>query len=73
MKNSQIIRTIARKLFPFIFLFGFYLTLHGHLSPGGGFQGGVVIGTGVILLGLAYGVRETEKRFKENYLGILEK
>jgi multicomponent Na+:H+ antiporter subunit B len=73
LDNSKILRTIAQKLFPFILMFGFYLTLHGHLSPGGGFQGGVVIGTAIILLALSYGVDETEKRFKENNLSILEK
>jgi len=41
MGSSKIIKTIAQKLFPFIVLFGFYLISHGHLSPGGGFQGGV--------------------------------
>jgi len=65
LKNSKIIKTLAQKLLPFIFLFGFYLTLHGHLSPGGGFQGGVVIATAIILLTLSYGIKETENRFKE--------
>jgi multicomponent Na+:H+ antiporter subunit B len=73
LDNSKILRTIAQKLFPFILMFGFYLTLHGHLSPGGGFQGGVVIGTAIILLALSYGVDETEKRFRENILSMLEK
>lgn len=73
MKNSKIIRTLTQKLFPFILLFGLYLTLHGHLTPGGGFQGGVVMGTAVILLSLSYGIKETGKRFKEKYLAILEK
>ena len=73
MKNSRIIKTLVQKLFPFILLFGFYLTLHGHLSPGGGFQGGVVIGTAIILLALSYGIRETENRFKYSYLSVMEK
>lgn len=73
MDNSKIIKTLAQKLFPHILLFGFYLTLHGHLSPGGGFQGGVVIGTAIILLALSYGINETEKRFREKHLSIMEK
>ncbi len=73
MKNSRIIRTLAQKLLPFIFLFGFYLTFHGHLSPGGGFQGGVVIATAIILLTLSYGIKETENRFKEKHLSVMEK
>ncbi len=73
MKNSKLVRTLVQKLFPFVLLFGFYLTLHGHLSPGGGFQGGVVIGTAIILLVLSYGIKETENRFKYRYLSVMEK
>jgi len=72
LKNSSIIKTISQKLFPFIMLFGVYLILHGHLSPGGGFQGGVVLGTAVILLSLSYGIEETERKIKIKYLSILE-
>lgn len=54
-------------------LFGIYLTLHGHLSPGGGFQGGVVIGTAIIFLALSYGIKEIGNRFKYHSLSILEK
>jgi len=73
MKSSKIIRTIAQKLFPFIMLFGFYLISHGHLSPGGGFQGGVVLGTAIILLVLSHGIEQTEKIFKSRWLNMLEK
>ena len=37
----------------FIFLFGTYMVLHAHLTPGGGFQGGVIIASAVILIYLA--------------------
>jgi len=73
MGSSKIIKTIAQKLFPFIVLFGFYLISHGHLSPGGGFQGGVVLGTAIILLALSYGIEQTEKKFKSRWLIMLEK
>ena len=73
MGNSKIIRTIAQKLFPFIVLFGFYLISHGHLSPGGGFQGGVVLGTAIILLALSHSIEQTEKKFKSRWLNMLEK
>lgn len=53
MRKTDILDVAARKLAPFMFLFGFYLVSYGHLSPGGGFQGGVVIASGVILLALA--------------------
>jgi len=54
MSMSKIIRVTADLLFPFIVIFGFYIVLHGHLTPGGGFQGGAVIATGFILLFAAH-------------------
>ena len=50
---SIIVRTGSRLLFPLIILFGIYVFLHGHLTPGGGFQGGAVIASGFLLLYLA--------------------
>lgn len=73
MGSSKIIKTIAQKLFPFIVLFGFYLISHGHLSPGGGFQGGVVLGTAIILLALSHCIEQTEKKFRSRWLNMLEK
>ena len=40
-------------VFPLILLFGAYIFIHGHLTPGGGFPGGTVIALGVLLLMLA--------------------
>ena len=42
-------------LLPFIFLFGIYVVLNGHLSPGGGFSGGAILGGGLILLSSIFG------------------
>ena len=39
-----------------IILYGIYVILNGHLSPGGGFSGGSIIGAGLILYAAAYGV-----------------
>lgn len=50
MNRTGILQVISRKLAPFVLLFGFYLVSFGHVTPGGGFQGGVVIASGVILL-----------------------
>jgi multicomponent Na+:H+ antiporter subunit B len=38
-----ILRTAADLLFPFLILVGIYIILHGHLTPGGGFQGGAIL------------------------------
>ena len=69
-RRSSIVRTLTRKLFPFILLYGCYLISHGHLSPGGGFQGGVILGSAIVLLGLVDGVHNAEKRFHENVLSL---
>ena len=63
MKKTDIIDVVARKLSPFVFLFGFYLVAFGHLTPGGGFQGGVVIASAVILLALGRDPQAALKAF----------
>ncbi len=55
-----------------MFLFGFYLLAYGHLSPGGGFQGGVVIASGVILLSVSRGVESAEALFSSSALSLAE-
>ncbi|MCD4819810.1 MAG: Na(+)/H(+) antiporter subunit B [Candidatus Cloacimonetes bacterium] len=52
-KSSEILSSGTSFLVPIIFLFGVYIFTHGHLTPGGGFQGGVVIASGVLLLMLS--------------------
>jgi len=51
---SRIVMTGSRLLFPAIILLGAYIFIHGHLTPGGGFQGGVIIATGFLLMLMAY-------------------
>lgn len=51
---SSIVTSGSKLLFPAIILLGAYVFIHGHLSPGGGFQGGVIIATGFLLMLLSY-------------------
>ena len=51
--GSELLKSGSRLLFPLLLLFGVYIFINGHLSPGGGFQGGVVIASAVVLLLLA--------------------
>lgn len=51
---SELVRNGADVVLPLIFLFGAYVILNGHLSAGGGFQGGAVVSSGVMLFILAY-------------------
>jgi multicomponent Na+:H+ antiporter subunit B len=46
---SEILRTASAFLAPILLLFGVYIFVHGHLTPGGGFQGGVIIAASVVL------------------------
>jgi multicomponent Na+:H+ antiporter subunit B len=69
-QESVIIRTISRLLIPFIQLFGLYVIMHGHTSPGGGFQGGVILGSSFILLAIAYGFDHIQKRFPDGVLMV---
>ncbi len=50
---SELLRTAAGILIPLIFMFGAYIFINGHLTPGGGFQGGAVIASGAMLAMLA--------------------
>ncbi|UCD28574.1 MAG: hypothetical protein JSV03_16075 [Planctomycetota bacterium] len=56
---SLIVKTITRLVTSFIMLFGIYIVLYGHVSPGGGFAGGVILAAGLILLLLAFGKERT--------------
>lgn len=62
-KSDKILQTAATVLVPFIILFGIYVILNGHLSPGGGFSGGAIIGAGLILYLNAFGFEKTERFF----------
>jgi len=59
--TSRIILTVTRVLFPFILLFGIYIIIFGHLSPGGGFQGGVILATAIMLVIVVYGHRRFQR------------
>ncbi len=52
---SIIVKTITRLVIGFITIFGVYIVVYGHLTPGGGFAGGVMLACGFILLTLAFG------------------
>jgi len=52
---SLIVKNITNIVIGFIFIYGVYIILHGHLTPGGGFAGGVIIAGAFILRFLAFG------------------
>ena len=66
-----IIKTVCRFLIPFIQLFGLYVIAHGHHSPGGGFQGGVILGASIILLAISQDLRTSVRRMREKLDALL--
>lgn len=56
----------ARLVTPVLQVFALYVVAHGHLSPGGGFQGGVMLGASFILIALTHGLPEALRRLPEN-------
>lgn len=62
-EQPVIIRMIVLILIPFIFVFGIYVVFNGHLSPGGGFSGGAILGAGLSLYAAAFGAKTVRKFF----------
>lgn len=69
-KNDAILQGVAFVLVPIIFIFGIYVIVNGHLSPGGGFSGGATIGAGLILYLSAFGFKKTQRFFDEKVYKI---
>ena len=66
-----IIKTASRLVVPFIQLFALYVIAHGHYSPGGGFQGGVIYGAAIILFALSSDLRSTLEQMGEKTNALL--
>lgn len=64
-RDDSILQKITFVLFPVIMIFGIYVVLNGHLSPGGGFSGGAIMGAGLILYANAFGFEKLNRFFTE--------
>ena len=76
MKNNPvgmtiIVKTITRLTVGMVFLYGIYITLHGHLGPGGGFAGGVIVALSFIQILLAFGKEVALKKLTEKRIILL--
>ena len=69
---SLIVKTITRLTVGLILLYGIYIVLHGHVSPGGGFAGGVIIALSFIHLMLAYGKEVAFKKLSKAWASVFE-
>ena len=70
--KNVIIKCACDKLLPFALVYMAYVVLHGHLSAGGGFQGGVLMVAVVVLIWLGYGYEEASEHVRPNLLHKLE-
>ena len=69
--DSLIIRQASRIMVPFMQIFALYVIAHGHYSPGGGFQGGVILGASVILLCISFDLKFVLRQWTEKRIMIL--
>lgn len=70
--NDIIIKNITRIVIPFAQIYGIFVILNGHVSPGGGFAGGAIIGTSLILYTLVFGREKGRKKFSHKASEIAE-
>jgi multicomponent Na+:H+ antiporter subunit B len=61
--ESVVVDVTTRIMVPLLQVFAIYVILHGHYSPGGGFQGGVILAASIILLRLTLGNEKSYKQF----------
>ncbi len=62
VRTSLIVTTVVRFSLPVVMLFAVYTMLHGEPSPGGGFQGGAIVGASIILFTIVFGLAVSTKR-----------
>lgn len=69
--SDAILQTVSKFLVPVVMIFGIYVILNGHISPGGGFSGGAIIGAGLILYVNAFGFEKTGQFFTEKFYKLV--
>jgi len=69
---SKIVKTMTAVTLPLAMIYGLYIIAHGHLTPGGGFQGGAVVASACAMVLVAYGSTWTMSKIKEKKLSVLE-
>ena len=62
-EDNPITTLISSIVAPFIMLFALYVIFHGHYSPGGGFQGGTLLASSIILVRIALGSEMGQLQF----------
>ena len=77
IRTDLVVQTTCKIVMPLMQLFALYVIAHGHYSPGGGFQGGVILGASFIFYAISFGVPDAINRFFKSkrhilaFLGVL--
>jgi multicomponent Na+:H+ antiporter subunit B len=69
---SLIVKTITKLIYGFIMVYGFYVIVHGHITPGGGFQGGAIVASAFALLIVTYGNQGVTNYLKKDVFSLIE-
>ncbi|MBN1416279.1 MAG: hypothetical protein JW973_14350 [Bacteroidales bacterium] len=69
---SPIVKKVSQLISAIIFLYGIYIIIHGHLTPGGGFAGGAILSGAFIFLVLAFGTDILNLRREEEEASVIE-
>ncbi|MDK2920013.1 MAG: multicomponent Na+:H+ antiporter subunit [Candidatus Petromonas sp.] len=69
--NNVILRETGRIVIPFIQIFGIYVIFFGHLSPGGGFAGGTILGSSLILYRIIFGREKIKEKLSYKRLMMM--
>lgn len=72
MRMSSIVRNSSRLVSPFLIAYGAFMIVNGHISPGGGFQGGVILAVAVIMLITSHGYTAVKEKFSVRFVKIVE-
>ena len=67
-----ILKRISALILPIICIYGFYVILHGHISPGGSFAGGIIVGLSFIAFSTIYGIEKGRSKLPEKVLIWIE-
>jgi len=70
-EHPFIMQAVVGLLIPFVMIFGIYILLNGHLTPGGGFSGGAILGAGLVLCAISYGPEKTRTFFTLKTFAVL--
>jgi multicomponent Na+:H+ antiporter subunit B len=71
VRETVVLRAVARALIPFILIFALYVQFHGDFGPGGGFQAGVIFAAGFILYALIFGLDALEEVARPRMLEVM--